>query len=85
MAYVRSAHALSRIEELVEFFENTPGERDVIGVALDPNFVASRVDLNSQRPFDQPKRLLAVPVEGSGRRVVIEGQALVGRWIFSSQ
>jgi hypothetical protein len=85
MAHVRSAHALPRIEKFVELFENASSERDTIGVPLDPNFIASCVDPNAKRSFDQPKRLFAVSVEGSGRRVVVEGQALVSRCIFSSQ
>jgi hypothetical protein len=49
------------------------------------NLIATRVDRDLQRPFDQSKRLFAVPVEGGGRRVIVEGQALAGRCIFSSQ
>jgi hypothetical protein len=85
MTHVRSTHALSGFEELVEFFENAPSECDPICVTLYSDFVATRVNLDSQRPFDQSKRLFAVPVEGNGRRVVVEGQALVGRCMFSSQ
>jgi hypothetical protein len=85
MAHVRPAHTLPRIEELVEFFENAPSDDHAIGVTLDSNLIASRVDLDFQRPFDQSKRLFAVPVEGGGRRVVVEGQTLAGRCIFSSQ
>jgi len=85
VAYVRTTHALAGLEKLIEFFEYAPSQHGPLGVPLDSNFVATGVDFDSHRPFDQSKRLFAVPVEGNGRRIIIEGQALVGRCIFSSQ
>jgi hypothetical protein len=85
MTHVGSAHALAGFEELVEFFENAPGERYPIGITLYSDFVTARVDFDTQGPLDQPKSIFAVPVEGHCRRVVVEGQALVGRFMFSSQ
>jgi hypothetical protein len=85
MTDVRSAYALAGFEELVEFFEDAPGEGNPIGITLYSNFVAARVDFDTQGPLDQPKSIFAVPVEGHCRRIVVEGQALVGRFMFSSQ
>jgi len=85
MTHVRSTHALAGFEELVEFFENTPSKRYSLGITLYSNFIATRVNLDSQRPFDQPERFFVVPVERNNRRIVVEGQALAGRCMFSSQ
>jgi len=62
VSHVRATHTLSGIEELVEFFEYAPSQHDPLGVTLDSNFIAARVDLDAQRPFDQPKRLFTVAV-----------------------
>jgi hypothetical protein len=85
MTYIRSAYALAGIEELVEFFEYAPSERDPIGITLYSDFITARVNFDTEGPLDQPKRLFPVPVEGNGRRVIVESQALVGRFMFSSQ
>ena len=85
MPYVRSAHALPGIEKLVELFEYTPSQHDPVGVTLYLYFVAAGVDFDAQRPFDQAQCLFTVAVEGNRRRVVVEGQALGRRCMFSSQ
>jgi hypothetical protein len=85
MTDVGAPHALSRFEKLVEFFENAPCESRPVGFALYLDFVPARMDLDTQGSLDQSERLLAIPVEGDGRRIVVESQALVGRRLFSSQ
>ena len=85
MTHIRSIDSLAGFEEFIELFENAPSERNSIGATLYSDFVATRVDLDFQRPFDQPKRLFAVPVDCNGRRVVVEGQARGCRFMFSSQ
>ena len=85
MADIGAPHALPRLKELVEFFEDAARKSNFLLVAVDSEFIPSRMDLDGERSFDEPERLFTIPVEGDSRRVIVEGQTLVWRCLFSNQ
>ena len=82
MPDVARPHALTALEQPIELFEDPLRRRDAARLAFDSDFVAARVDADRQGPLDESQGLFAVSVEGDGRRVVVESQALRGLCIF---